>query len=127
MPTGSQGIVNDLGVALADRVPVNGVVGSLTAAVTGAITGLDGSGFSGLSLAGSVAKMFGAAIGSGTATLTALGQVAAIWVGGGTPIPWALLPAAAICGVNPFELARRNLKPVLIGLGATTIVAMFLV
>lgn len=127
LPAGSHGIVNDLGVALANSVPVNGVVGSITLAVTGAITGLDGSGFSGISLAGSVARMFAAAIGSGAPTLTALGQVAAIWVGGGTLIPWALIPAAAICGVSPFELARRNLKPVLIGLGVTTIVAMLLV
>lgn len=127
LPEGSQGIVNDLGLALAHAVPVNGVVGSVTLTVTGAITGLDGSGFSGISLAGSIAHMFAAAIGSGAATLTALGQVAAIWVGGGTLIPWALIPAAAICGVSPFELARRNLQPVLIGLAATTVVAMFLV
>jgi len=58
--------------------------------------------------------------------LTALGQIAAIWVGGGTIIPWALIPAAAICGVDPFELARRNLYPVAIGLLVTTIAAMFL-
>lgn len=127
LPGASHGIVNDLGVALAGSVPLNGVVGSVTLTVTGAITGLDGSGFSGISLAGSIAHLFATAIGSGAATLTALGQVAAIWVGGGTLIPWALIPAAAICGVSPFELARRNLKPVLIGLGVTTVVAMFLV
>jgi len=124
---GSHGIVNDLGVALANEVPMNGAVASVTLAATGAITGLDGSGFSGISLVGSIASMFSTAIGGGAATLTALGQVAAIWVGGGTLIPWALIPAAAICGVSPFELARRNLKPVLIGLGVTTVVAMFLV
>lgn len=124
---GSNGIVNDLGVALAGSVPLNESVAAITLTVTGSITGLDGSGFSGLSLVGSIAHMFSAAIGAGIATLTALGQVAAIWVGGGTLIPWALLPAAAICGVSPFELARRNLKPVLIGLAVTTIVAMFLV
>ena len=127
LPAASHGIVNDLGVALADAVPLNGAIGAVTLAVTGAITGLDGSGFSGISLVGSIAQLFGTAIGSGTAVLTALGQVAAIWVGGGTLIPWALIPAAAICGVSPFELARRNLKPVLIGLAVTTIVAMFLV
>ncbi|WP_028610922.1 hypothetical protein [Paenibacillus harenae] len=127
LPEASLGIVNDLGVALANVVPVNGVVGSITLTVVGAVTGLDGSGFSGISLAGSIAQLFGHAIGSGLATLTALGQVAAIWVGGGTIIPWALIPAAAICGVDPFELARRNLKPVLIGLVVTTIVAMFLI
>ncbi|OKP99620.1 hypothetical protein [Paenibacillus sp. P46E] len=127
LPNGSHGIVNDLGVALADHVPLNGAVGAVTMTAIGAITGLDGSGFSGISLAGSIAQLFAAAIHSGAATLTALGQVAAIWVGGGTLIPWALIPAAAICGVSPFELARRNLKPVLLGLMATTIVAMFLV
>lgn len=119
--------MNDLGVALANAVPLNGAVGSVTLTITGAITGLDGSGFSGISLAGSIAQLFATAIGSGAATLTALGQVAAIWVGGGTLIPWALIPAAAICGVSPFELARRNLKPVLLGLAVTTVVAMFLV
>ncbi|EGG35386.1 hypothetical protein [Paenibacillus sp. HGF5] len=127
LPDASHGIVNDLGVALANAVPLNGAVGSVTLTITGAITGLDGSGFSGISLAGSIAQLFATAIGSGAATLTALGQVAAIWVGGGTLIPWALIPAAAICGVSPFELARRNLKPVLLGLAVTTVVAMFLV
>ncbi|WP_243633266.1 hypothetical protein [Paenibacillus xerothermodurans] len=127
LPAGSHGLVNDLGLALAHTVPVNEAVGAMTLTAVGAITGLDGSGFSGISLTGSIATMFAAAIGSGTATLTALGQVAAIWVGGGTLVPWALIPAAAICGVDPFELARRNLKPVVLGLGVTTIVAMFLV
>jgi hypothetical protein len=124
---GSHGIVNDLGVALANHVPMNGAVASVTITATGAITGLDGSGFSGISLVGSIAQMFSTAIGAGAATLTALGQIAAIWVGGGTLIPWALIPAAAICGVSPFELARRNLKPVMIGLSVTTIVAMFII
>lgn len=126
LPEGSQGIVNDLGYALAHYVPINPAVGAVTLTTVGAITGLDGSGFSGISLAGSIANLFSAAIGSGVATLTALGQIAGIWVGGGTLVPWALIPAAAICGVDPFELARRNLKPVVIGLVVTTIVAMFL-
>ncbi len=127
LPEASHGIVNDLGVALAGSVPLNGAVGAVTSTITGAITGLDGSGFSGISLAGSIAQLFAAATHTGAATLTALGQIAAIWVGGGTLIPWALIPAAAICGVSPFELARRNLKPVLIGLIVTTVVAIFLI
>ncbi len=126
LPAGSNGLVNDLGVALANAVPLNNTVGAITSTVVGAITGLDGSGFSGISLAGSVAKLFSTAIGGGVATLTALGQVAAIWVGGGTLIPWAVIPAAAICGVSPFDLVRRNMKPVAIGLVVTTIVAIFL-
>jgi TRAP-type C4-dicarboxylate transport system permease large subunit len=126
LPEGSQGLVNDLGIALANIVPLNAGVGAVTITSVGAITGLDGSGFSGISLAGSVARLFGAAIGKGVATLTALGQIAAIWVGGGTLIPWAVIPAAAICGVDPFELTRRNFKPVVIGLTITTIVAMLI-
>lgn len=127
LPKASHGIVNDLGVALASVVPLSKEVGAVTLTVVGAITGLDGSGFSGISLAGSIASLFAHSIGAGAATLTALGQIAAIWVGGGTLVPWALIPAAAICGVDPFELARRNLLPVGIGLFVTTIVAIFLI
>jgi len=127
LPKASQGIVNDLGVAFANIVPLSKAVGAATLTAVGAITGLDGSGFSGISLAGSVAGLFATAIGKGAATLTALGQIAAIWVGGGTLVPWALIPAAAICNVDPFELARRNLIPVVVGLIVTTIVAMFLI
>jgi hypothetical protein len=127
LPSGSHGIVNDLGVALANTVPLNAGIGSITLTAVGAITGLDGSGFSGISLAGSVARLFSASIGYGTATLTALGQIAGIWVGGGTLVPWALIPAAAICGVDPFDLARRNLVPVVIGLVVTTVLAIFLI
>jgi TRAP-type C4-dicarboxylate transport system permease large subunit len=126
LPKSSQGIVNDLGGALANIVPLSKEVGAITSTIGGVITGLDGSGFSGLSLNGSIAALFGHAIGSGIATLTALGQITAIWVGGGTIIPWALIPAAAICNVDPFDLARRNLLPVVIGLVVTTVVAVFL-
>lgn len=127
LPQSSAGLVNDLGVALAYLVPLNAFVGAATLTTVGAVTGLDGSGFSGISLVGPIARIFATSIGSGISTLTALGQIAAIWVGGGTIIPWALIPAAAICGVDPFELARRNMKPVIIGLIVTTIGAIFLI
>ncbi len=127
LPENSNGIVNDLGAALANTVPINSVISSGTVTVVGAITGLDGSGFSGISLVGSISKIFSTALGGGVATLTALGQIAGIWVGGGTIVPWALIPVAAICGVDAFELAKKNLKPVVIGLIATTIVAMLII
>lgn len=126
LPAASNGIVNDLGLALAHNVALHPAIGVITLAIIGAITGLDGSGFSGISLPSSIAVLFGAALGGGTDTLTALGQVAAIWVGGGTLIPWSLISVASICGVSPFELARRNLVPVMIGLTVTTFVAMLL-
>ncbi|MFT5875433.1 MAG: hypothetical protein ACI8WT_004426 [Clostridium sp.] len=126
LPKGSNGIVNDLGVALSNLVPLNSVVAASTITVVGAITGLDGSGFSGIPLVGSVSRIFSTALGGGIATLTALGQISGIWIGGGTIIPWAVIPVAAICGVDPFELARKNIKPVIIGLVVTTIVAIFI-
>ncbi|EEM0293749.1 hypothetical protein DFQ93_24200, partial [Salmonella enterica subsp. enterica serovar Typhimurium] len=119
LPNGSKGIVNDIGSFLANSVPVNSFMSCITVTGVGVLTGLDGSGFSGLALAGSVAKIFGIALGKGVETLTALGQISTIWVGGGTLIPWALLPVAAICKVDPFELAKRNFKPVVIGLIVT--------
>jgi hypothetical protein len=126
LPQNSTGIVNDLGYVLAHSVPLNNGVSVATLSTVGVITGLDGSGFSGISLAGSIAKLFATATGANVATLTALGQICAIWVGGGTIIPWAIIPVAAICKVSPFELARRNLVPVAIGLITTTIFALFL-
>ena len=127
LPPNSNGIVNDLGVALSNIVPLNSVVSASTITVVGAITGLDGSGFSGIPLVGSIAKIFSQSLGGGIATLTALGQIAGIWVGGGTIIPWAVIPVAAICGVDPFELAKKNIKPVIIGLTITTIVAILII
>lgn len=127
LPSNSNGIVNDLGVALSNLVPMSKVVSAGTITIVGAITGLDGSGFSGIPLVGSIAKIFSTTLGGGIATLTALGQIAGIWVGGGTIIPWAVIPVAAICGVDPFELAKKNIKPVIIGLVVTTIVAIFII
>lgn len=126
LPQNSTGIINDLGYVLAHSVPLNNGVSVATLSTVGIITGLDGSGFSGLSLAGSIAKLFATATGANVATLTALGQICGIWVGGGTIIPWAIIPVAAICKVSPFELARRNFVPVAIGIVTTTIFALFL-
>lgn len=92
----------------------------------GALTGLDGSGFSGLPLTGALANTFGTAVGASVPILASLGQIAAIFVGGGTIVPWGLIPVAAICNVSPLELARKNLVPVLIGFFCTFLAACFL-
>lgn len=127
LPEASHGIVNDLGLALANLVPINSVVSASTLSIVGAITGLDGSGFSGISLVGSVSQIFSTALGGGIETLTALGQLVGIWVGGGTIVPWAVIPVAAICGIDPFELTKKNFKPVIIGIVVTTLVAIFII
>ena len=93
----------------------------------GVITGLDGSGFSGLPLVGSIAGTFSASTGFDTAVLAALGQITTVWVGGGTVIPWGVVPVAAICGISPAELARKNLIPVIAGIIAMGIAALVLV
>ena len=72
LPETSHGIVNDLGMGLAALVPLTTEIAVVTLTGVGAITGLDGSGFSGISLVGSIGNLFGTAIGEGTATLTAL-------------------------------------------------------
>ena len=127
LPGGSQGLLSDIGIALSQSVPLNKFAAASIETIVGSITGLDGSGFSGMSLAGSLAGVFGSAINCNTAALTALGQIAAIWVGGGCLVPWAVISAAAICGVSPIELAKRNLIPVLVGLVVTTIVAILII
>ncbi|MGL6107041.1 hypothetical protein, partial [Romboutsia sp.] len=48
---GSQGLLSDIGIALSQVVPLNKFAAASIETVVGAITGLDGSGFSGMSLA----------------------------------------------------------------------------
>lgn len=120
------GFLEDFGIALSQAVPLNKLFVALVTLATGIVVGLDGSGFSPLPLVGSVAATFGKAIPIDTATLAALGQIAGVWTGGGTIIPWGLIPVAAITGVNPIDLARRNFFPVVTGFVVTTIVAVLL-
>ncbi len=121
-----RGIMNDWAIWLAHNVPLNKYMAAFFQLVIGGLTGLDGSGFSGLPLTGSLAHTFGTAVGASVPILATLGQIAAIFVGGGTIVPWGLIPVAAICSVNPLELARKNLPPVMIGFLATFIAACFL-
>lgn len=120
------GLLSDVGLFLADRVTLTKVPVALIQMIIGVITGLDGSGFSGLPLVGSMANTFSLAVDLNKAVLTAMGQLTTIWVGGGTIIPWAIIPVAAICNVNPLDLAKKNLVPVVVGFIATFIFGLFL-
>ena len=117
------GILNDWAVWLAAHTPLNPYIAAFFQLIIGCLTGLDGSGFSGLPLTGALAHTFGTATFASVPVLAALGQIGAIFVGGGTIVPWGLIPVAAICNVSPIELARKNLPPVLIGLTAAFIAA----
>jgi hypothetical protein len=123
---GAKGLLFDLGQALANAVPLSRIPVAIVQAVVGGITGLDGSGFSGLPLVGTLAQALGSATKLDVATLGALGQYFAVAVGGGTIIPWAVIPAAAITGTDPVEIARRNLWPTLLGFVGVVIVAIFM-
>lgn len=121
------GLLTDIGLWLSQQAPLSAAPVAFIQMLVGGITGLDGSGFSGLPLVGGLAQTFSTAINGDIGVLAALGQISAVWVGGGTIIPWGLIPVAAICGVEPMDLARRNFIPVMAGFAATLIVAIFLI
>lgn len=123
---GANGLLFDLGQALGNAVPLSAIPVALVQAAAGTVTGLDGSGFSGLPLVGSMAQALGGPTDLNMPALTALGQFFCVVIGGGTVIPWALIPAAAITGTDPVEVARRNLIPTALGCVGVIVVSIFL-
>lgn len=126
LDTNATGLLSDLGLYLSSAVNLSTFSVAGIQMLVGAITGLDGSGFSGLPLVGSLASAFATGGAFNLEVLAGLGQLSTIWIGGGTIIPWGIIPVAAICNVSPLELARKNFRPVMIGFAATFIVALFL-
>ncbi|MGE5653646.1 MAG: hypothetical protein ACM3ZQ_05165 [Bacillota bacterium] len=123
---GATGYLTDMGLALSQNIQLSRIPVAFVELLAGAIVGLDGSGFAPLPLTGSLARTFGTAIKANPAVLAALGQIGGVWVGGGTIIPWGIIPVAAICGVSPVEIARRNMIPVMLGFLATIVVAIII-
>ncbi len=116
----------DLVEAAQNLIPENIVLTAFGILIIGIITGLDGSGFSGLPLTGSLSGAF-AANTAEASTLAAIGQMGSIWTGGGTLIAWSSLVAiAGLCGVSVMELVRKNFIPVMLGLIVSTIAALLL-
>lgn len=121
------GIMSDWAIWLAGIAPLNKYVAAALQMVIGGLTGLDGSGFSGLPLTGALSRTFALLAGGSVPIFAALGQISAIFVGGGTIVPWGIIPVAAICNVSPMELAQKNILPVMIGFACTFLVACFLI
>ncbi|RBW67473.1 hypothetical protein DS031_21965 [Bacillus taeanensis] len=116
----------DLVQASQTILPQNMVLSAFGILIIGMITGLDGSGFSGLPLTGALSGAL-ASNNIDPSTLAAIGQMGSIWTGGGTLIAWSSLVAVAgFCGVPVMELVRKNFFPVIIGLILSTIAALFL-
>jgi hypothetical protein len=115
----------DIVEASQEYIPQSALLAAFSILIIGIITGLDGSGFSGLPLTGALsASLANASIDAGT--LAAIGQMGAIWTGGGTIVAWSsLIAIAGFCGVSVMELVRKNFIPVMAGLLLSTLFAVF--
>src|SRR5699024_6029123 len=114
----------DLVQSAQDYLPQSTLLTALSLLAIGIITGLDGSGFSGLPLTGTLAASLGHN-GVDAGTLAAIGQMGAIWTGGGTIVAWSsLIAIAGFCGVSVMELVRKNFIPVVLGLFAAALLAL---
>lgn len=123
---GATGLLNDISIYLSEHMAISKGSAIIAQSSVAIITGLDGSGFSGLPIVGSLSYTFSDIVNINMAGLAALGQIITVWVDGGTIIPWAVIPVAAICGVDAADLARKNLIPVLCGIAATIILAFII-
>lgn len=115
----------DLVVAGQGQLPASGMVTAFGILLVGLIAGLEGSGFSGLPLTGSLAGSLAEGAGVSSPTLAAIGQMGNIWSGGGTLVAWSsLLAVAGFVRVPAIELARRCFLPVIVGLVVCTVFAV---
>ncbi|MGP4071662.1 hypothetical protein ACTWQB_03805 [Piscibacillus sp. B03] len=116
----------DLVQAGQNAIPESAFLTAFGILIIGIITGLDGSGFSGLPLTGALSGAL-ANGGLDSSTLAAIGQMGSIWTGGGTIVAWSSLVAVAgFCGVSALELARKNFIPVMLGLIVSTLLALWI-
>ena len=107
-------------------IPHSHVLVAFGVLIVGMITGIDGSGFSGLPLTGALSGALGPAVGIDIATLCAVGQMGAVWTGGGTLIAWSsLIAVAGFARVPVMKMVRALLFPVLAGLVVSTLIAVF--
>lgn len=108
-----------------EAIPQNAFVTAFGILIIGMIAGLEGSGFSGLPLTGSLSGTLGPVSGLEPETLAAIGQMGNIWSGGGTLVAWSsLIAVAGFARVSVIELARMCFIPVVAGLVLSTIVAV---
>ncbi|MCT1576459.1 hypothetical protein M3E13_09210 [Oceanobacillus kimchii] len=114
----------DIVASIQQYLPESSFLVAFSVLIIGIITGLDGSGFSGLPLTGALAASLQTS-GVDAATLASIGQLGAIWTGGGTIVAWSsLIAIAGFCGVSVMDLVRKNFIPVIVGLIIATIVGV---
>ncbi|GAA1780774.1 hypothetical protein [Actinomadura chokoriensis] len=117
----------DIVVRIQDAIPDSQYVVGFGVLIIGMLTGLDGSGFSGLPLTGSLAGSLGPASGVDPALLAAIGQMGCIWAGGGVLVAWSsLIAVAGFARVPVLDLVRRSFLPVVAGLVVATVVGLII-
>lgn len=113
------GFIGDFVSVIVSSVKIPDGLLAFIQTLVGSIYSIDGSGFAGLTVIGEITHGYGVTL-EQLKLLISLGQIVIIWVGGGTLIPWSIVPVASVCKVSPMELAKKNLIPVLSGLIVTT-------
>lgn len=105
-------------------IPENSLFMAFGILIVGMITGADGSGFSGLPLTGALSGALGQTVAIDAATLASVGQMGAIWTGGGTLVAWSsMIAVAGFARVNVLDAVRALFIPVMSGLVISTIAA----
>ncbi|MFU0824201.1 TRAP transporter large permease subunit [Clostridium sp.] len=118
------GLLTDISMYVSSKIKLSRISAIAMQGLISTLVGVSGSGFGGIPLVGTLARAFSTSVGVDIERIAAFGQVITVWIGGGTIIPWSVVPVAAICEVTPIELAKKNLIPVAVGVVATFIVGM---
>lgn len=126
-PEQSHGLLFELVKHASAWIPSSPLLVAFGVLLVGMITGIDGSGFAGLPLTGALSGALGPAVGLETEALSAVGQMGAVWTGGGTLIAWSsLIAVAGFARVPVLDTVRALTLPVLAGLGVSTLSAVLL-
>lgn len=111
--------------ACSQFIPHSPVLVSFGVLLTGMITGIDGSGFAGLPLTGALSGALAPMVHMPASTLAAIGQMGAVWTGGGTLVAWSsLIAVTGFARVPVLDAVRALFVPVVCGLIAATLVAV---
>ncbi|MDN3565156.1 hypothetical protein QWZ14_12365 [Paeniroseomonas aquatica] len=125
--TAGPGLLFEVIGAVQHLIPPSPTIVAFAVLIVGMITGIDGSGFAGLPLTGALSGALGPVARIDPTTLAAVGQMGAVWTGGGTLIAWSsLIAVAGFCRVPVLDAVRVLFLPVIAGLILSTIVAVVL-
>ena len=121
------GLLFELIQAAQAWIPHNHFFVAFGVLLVGMITGVDGSGFAGLPLTGALSGALAPTVGIDAATLCAVGQMGAVWTGGGTLIAWSsLIAVTGFARVPVLDAVRVIFWPVILGLTVSTIAAVLI-